>query len=290
LQLKFVPQPTPMQFTEVTFHHLTPELSDVLIAFLADAGFEGFEENENQLRAFIPSDDPNMSHVQRIADLYGLTFTTATIPAKNWNAEWEANFPPVLVDDFCIIRAPFHVSAANVAHEIVITPKMSFGTGHHATTYMMISQMRNIDFVNRAVLDFGTGTGVLAILASKLGASRVTAIDNDAWSIKNAQENFGANGISNINLVHADKPSGAGSFDVILANITRNVITANFPLITDQLRSPGVLLLSGLIEDDEQAISQVASQHFLELNSVLRKEKWICLEFRKRQENFTDNK
>jgi ribosomal protein L11 methyltransferase len=261
-----------------------------LIALLANAGFEGFEETENRLKAFIPSDDPDLSDVQRIADLYGLGFTTATIPAKNWNAEWESNFPPVVLDDFCIIRAPFHVSVPNVAHEIVITPKMSFGTGHHATTYMMISQMRNIDFVDRAVLDFGTGTGVLAILASKLGANPVTAIDNDAWSIENAQENFDVNGTSNISLKHSDNPSGTGSFDVILANITRNVISANFPLITDQLRSPGVLLLSGLMEDDEQAIYQLASQHFLELSSVLRKEKWICLEFRKTQENSTDNK
>jgi ribosomal protein L11 methyltransferase len=279
-----------MQFTEVTFHHLSPELSDVLIAFLAEAGFEGFEENENQLKAFIPSNHPDLSDVHRIAALYGVGFTTATIPAKNWNAEWESNFPPVVVDDFCIIRAPFHVSAPNVAHELVITPKMSFGTGHHATTYMMISQMRNIDFVNRAVLDFGTGTGVLAILSSKLGANPVTAIDNDAWSIENAQENFDANGTSNINLMLADNPSDTGSFDVILANITRNVITENFPSITGQLRSPGVLLVSGLMEDDEQAISQLASQHFLELNSVLRKEKWICLEFRKPQKNSRHNK
>src|SRR5205085_7037613 len=138
--------------------------------------------------------------------------------------EWEKNFERVIIDDFVAIRAPFHKPIQKVTHEIVITPKMSFGTGHHATTFMMIQQMQDVDFKNKKVLDFGTGTGILAILAEKLGATKITAIDNDEWSISNANENIKTNNCRNIQLLLSDSPMLSQKFDVILANINKSVI------------------------------------------------------------------
>ena len=185
----------------------------------------------------------------------------------------------IVIDDFVSIRADFHNPVAGVEHEIVITPKMSFGTGHHATTYMMVQQMREIDFEEKNVFDFGTGTGVLAILAEKLKAKEIIAVDNDEWSISNAAENIERNGGVAIRLEEANTIKGENQFDIILANINRNVIIENFPVMVDRLAPGGVLLLSGLLLEDEPAIVQCAKKTALLLTKRTTKDNWISLRF-----------
>ncbi|MEJ7767322.1 MAG: 50S ribosomal protein L11 methyltransferase, partial [Chitinophagaceae bacterium] len=171
-----------------------------LVALLSDIGFEGFQEDNKILLAYAAVDDFDQVMMESILKTYNLSYLQSVIKPKNWNEEWEAGFEPVIIHDFCAIRASFHSPVAGVSHEIIITPKMSFGTGHHATTYMMIEAMSVLNFTGMKVLDFGTGTGVLAILASKMGAAVIEAVDYDEWSIENGRENIVRNNCSNISL------------------------------------------------------------------------------------------
>ncbi|HEV2483139.1 MAG TPA: 50S ribosomal protein L11 methyltransferase [Puia sp.] len=183
----------------------TKDFQEVLIALLGEMGYEGFEQEEAQLHAFIPEAAFDEAAVRELLEAHGLRYTLQRIEERNWNEEWEKNFQPVVVDGFCAIRAHFHPRVPEVEHELIITPKMSFGTGHHATTYMMLQAMRSLDLRGKRVLDFGTGTGVLAILAERLGADVVVAIDNDDWSIENARENVVENGCTRIQVLKKDK-------------------------------------------------------------------------------------
>lgn len=262
---------------QITFTGIQPEQQDVLIAHLSEAGFEGFEQNDLELKAFITENDYDKRLLQEMAFKYQLSFDQQIIAAQNWNEVWESNFQPVIVDDFVAIRADFHEPIKNVEHEIVITPKMSFGTGHHATTYMMVQQMRGIDLRNKTVFDFGTGTGILAILAEKLGAKKIIAIDNDEWSINNAAENIQKNDCSRIVLQQADNAEMTGHFDIILANINKNVIVENFSSLVSQLNAKGTLLLSGLLKEDEADILEVTSKYPLILSGKTTNRGWISL-------------
>jgi ribosomal protein L11 methyltransferase len=267
------------QYIQIEFQNISAEQSELLIAQLSEIGFDGFEEEENKLKAFIPANDFIGTAVKEIAVSQNLSFTQTTIEETNWNAVWESNFQPVIVDDFVGIRADFHEPITGVEHEIVITPKMSFGTGHHATTYMMIQQMRDIDFTGKSVFDFGTGTGILAILAEKLGASKIFAVDYDEWSIENAAENLKRNSCSKFELKKADNAEGEEYYDIILANINKNVILDNFPALVKQMAPTGVLLLSGLLQTDETDISAAASKYSLKLEKTNMKNNWISLRF-----------
>src|SRR5665647_862284 len=205
-----------MNYLEFDFDIESPEQLEKLVALLAEQGFEGFEEEEDSLNAFIPEHNFNEDEFSRVIDMFvTVSYTKTIVENINWNKKWEEDFKPVLVDDFVAIRAGFHQPIKNVAHEIIITPKMSFGTGHHATTYLMIKQMQELDFIEKSVLDFGTGTGVLAILARKLGAEKVFAIDYDEWSITNAIENIEQNSCSNIRVQQLDAIPVAEKFDII---------------------------------------------------------------------------
>lgn len=265
---------------QITFPGLQPEQQDVLIAHLAEAGFEGFEQNDEELRAYIPAGLYDKALLQEMAFKYQLGYSEELIPEQNWNSVWESGFSPVIVDDFVAIRAGFHEPVAGVEHELVITPKMSFGTGHHATTSMMIRQMRSIDFTDKSVFDFGTGTGILAILSEKLGAAKVLAIDNDEWSITNAEENIKGNSCRKIQLANSDRPPGPDQFDIVLANINRNVILENFPALSGLLAPGCIVLLSGLLAADEENILRVTESHSLQLCARLEQNNWICLRFR----------
>lgn len=271
---------------QITFADLQPEQQDVLIAHLAEAGYEGFvqgdsfsDENDLSLKAFIPENKYDKELLQELAFKYQLDFSEQLIPEQNWNISWESNFQPVVVDEFVAIRAGFHEPVTGVEHEIIITPKMSFGTGHHATTSMMIRQMRNIDFTGKTVFDFGTGTGILAVLAEKLGAKEVFAIDNDDWSIDNAAENIEKNHCKKIKLLKADQLTGGGKYDIILANINKNVIMENFSALFAHLAPGGILLLSGLLATDEEDILQITAAHTLKLSAKNEQNNWICLRF-----------
>jgi len=182
----------------------------------------------------------------------------------------------VIVDDFVAVRADFHKPVAGVTHEIVVTPKMSFGTGHHATTLMMLQQMREVDFKDKRVLDFGTGTGLLAILAERLGAKKIIAIDNDDWSIENAKENIKNNGCSSIMLQKADSPQMDETFDIVLANINRNVIVGNFHFLTSQLAMGGTLLLSGILKEDGDVIFHKTDEYSLHIIQTSVRDNWLC--------------
>jgi ribosomal protein L11 methyltransferase len=250
---------------------------DILIAELSEMGFEGFEEERTMLKAFIPSDDFNEESFSRLMQNAGARFSTAVIEEQNWNAIWESGFEPVIVDDFCAVRADFHEPVKGVRHEIIITPKMSFGTGHHATTHMMIQQMEAIDFSNKTVFDFGTGTGVLAILAAQCGASSVVAIDNDEWSIENAAENIERNHSRNVCLIRDDKITNGSTYDIILANINRHVIVHQLKAMADTVAGQGIILLSGLLAEDEHQIHQLATTLGLSLRNKNEQHNWICL-------------
>jgi ribosomal protein L11 methyltransferase len=249
---------------------------EILISELSELGADGFEQTNTHLIAYFTEND-------FVEDLvYGFIkdypYTIQVIQEKNWNEEWESNFQPVIVDSFCAVRASFHERIRNVKHEIIITPKMSFGTGHHATTYMMLQQMQEIDFKDKTVFDFGTGTGVLAILAEKLEAASITAIDVDDWSMANAAENIAANQCRKIHLYKSSEIPQQ-EFDIILANINRNVIVQHFNEIVNTAKPGSSIMLSGLLTTDEEDIVKEAKTRNIRHIKQVNKNNWVCLLF-----------
>jgi ribosomal protein L11 methyltransferase len=257
----------------------TTEVKDILIAELSEKGFEGFEEQGNQLTAYIPEQNFDEKAVTSLTKIYGVSYTKEEIEQTNWNAIWESNFQPVLVDNFCGIRADFHESFdPQPQYEILITPKMSFGTGHHATTSSMIKLMQGIPFRGKNVFDFGTGTGILAILASKMGAARIDAIDIDSWSVENTKENVANNNASYVKVWQADTLKNIrDSYDVVLANINRNILLEFMTDMRRLLSRDGILLLSGILKEDETAILEAARRHGLVLETSIEKDNWMAM-------------
>ena len=264
------------RYFQVSFHQTLPEQKEILIALLTGVGFTGFEENGKALVACIPLSDFDESSFQEIVTGQ-FSYSSKIVEPKNWNEEWERSFSPVIVDDYCAIRASFHSPVSSVAHEIIITPKMSFGTGHHATTYLMIRLMKDLPFTNRTALDFGTGTGVLAILAEKLGASSITAIDNDNWSVENAKENIAANRCHRIQVLESSAPPSGAAYDIILANINKNVILAQMAAMEQHLKGGGVLIVSGLLMEDKNEIADKAATSNLTIVHSEYKDSWLAL-------------
>ena len=250
-----------------------------LIALLDEHNPTGFEQTDEKLLAYFEETGFEREAVLKLLESYPHQLTE--VEEKNWNAEWERDFQPVIVDDFVAVRAHFHQPATGVLHEIIITPKMSFGTGHHATTYMMMEQMRNLNFKSKVVFDFGTGTGILAILAEKLGAAKVTAIDIDEWSIENAHENIRRNDCFRIDVM-LSTTIPANMFDIILANINRNVILDYLPILAKALKPDASILFSGLLLADEEAIKQTTAENKLVLQSKGERQGWLSLLFAKR--------
>ena len=268
-----------MNYIQLHFDNLGSNEQEILIAQLADIGFEGFEQGPDYLNASIGENIYPDDKVIKLFEKTNQHFTKEIIPQQNWNDQWEKSFEPVLINDFCAIRADFHPPVTTAKHEIIITPKMSFGTGHHATTFQVIQCMKKINFTGRKVLDFGTGTGVLAILAEKLGAKEILAIDNDDWSIKNAVENIEKNRCSIINVRRTEGEFPQGNFDIILANINKHVILQNLPSFTKHLKQNGVLILSGLLRDDEEEIRKAAAQEHLTEIDFAEKSGWLACSF-----------
>jgi ribosomal protein L11 methyltransferase len=266
-------------YLEIEIEASTEELKGILIAGLTELGFEGYEEEMQSLKAYIAADQFNESDLKEFINDKSCTYKIVEIESKNWNEAWESSFEPVVVNDFCAIRASFHKPVPGVKHEIVITPKMSFGTGHHATTYMMLMSMEHIRFVDKQVFDFGTGTGVLAILAEKLGAAQVDAIDNDDWSIENATDNIAANHCKSIHLVKKDNLHGYAQYDIILANINRNIILQSLAQMKMHLKEGGNIFLSGLLNADFADVHELALSVHLNLNNMVERHNWICLHY-----------
>ena len=269
-----------MEYIKIIFSDLVQDQKDRLIALLAEAGMDGFEEGHSYLVAYREAWVFNEKEIMDIATSLALPFEKEIIPETNWNTEWEKNFEPVQVEEFCIIRAEFHLPVKDVVHDIIITPKMSFGTGHHATTYMMIQWMREIDCRNKSVLDFGTGTGILAILAEKLRAQKVLAIDSDQWSIENAAENIMINNCSVIQLQKSDFVDFNEKFDIILANINKNVLIKGMLQLRQHLEKGGVLVISGLLIGDREDIIEEADRNSLVFSGESQKDGWISIQLK----------
>ena len=253
-----------MNYTELTVSTPDTAQAEIVIAALCDFPFDSFEEADGALKAYIREDDWRTVRPEVEACLAdgGWAHTCATIPATNWNAVWESNFEPITVDGRCAIRAPFHAPYPDYEYEIVIMPKMSFGTGHHATTGLMVSALLTMDVAGREGLDMGSGTGILAILAAKRGASHVDAIDIDEWAYENGTENVAANGVADrVRPMQGDASLlGTDRYDFVLANINRNILLADMGRYAGALRHGGTLVMSGILEADIPAIEAEASR------------------------------
>jgi ribosomal protein L11 methyltransferase len=258
-------------------------VKDIMIAELADLGFDGFEETETGLFSYIDSarfDGEVTVGLEDLVSRHGAAYTSYAIDKQNWNALWESNFEPVLVDDFVGVRANFHPPFnGQVAHDIIITPKMSFGTGHHGTTYSVMQLMRGIDFTNKSVFDFGTGTGLLSILAHKLGAGYILAVDNDDWCIENASENIVVNNTQSIEIHKVDNAKLNKKFNIIIANINKNIILDNLAFLAEAALPDGVVLLSGLLVEDEPEIEAACVALGWKHQATRTRNNWIALHY-----------
>ena len=269
-----------MDYIEVSVPNADKEVMDILVAELAAIGFDGFENDDTFLKAYIGSEQFEEEALNDVLTSYNVTAQIHTIQQQNWNAEWESNFEPVSVEGFCTIRADFHEPDSSVEHDIIITPKMSFGTGHHATTQLMILQMKDMDFAGKAVLDFGTGTGVLAILAKRLGAARTEAIDTDEWSYGNTIENIERNGVAGIDVKKGSLEVVAGAkYDIILANINRHILLQYMHEMQEMLKDGGMVLMSGILDEDRSIIVQQAEMSGLKEANQMIQENWISVLF-----------
>lgn len=264
------------------------EANEVMIALLADLGCDSFVENEEGVWAYIPQKD---FRKEDFDDLlvnntmpYSFTMDYQLMEDKDWNAEWEANYSSVIVDNCCLIRAPFHESVPNMLYEIIIEPKMAFGTAHHSTTSQIISYLLEEDCCDKKILDMGTGTGVLAILAALKGAKHITAIDNDEWAYNNCIENVEKNNIHIIETILGDAKSIKDvDYDIVIANINRNILLQDMATYAKVMTDNGVLFLSGFYkEPDLDILLQEAKKYQLEITSYKEKNGWVATRLEKR--------
>ena len=278
-----------MDYIEVTIN-LTPRMpwSDILIAELADLGFESFVETATGIQAYAPESIGNVAAILQQTSLAAanevtVETTTAVIAHQNWNAQWEADFEPVIVDDRLAILAPFHdESAFQNQHKIIIQPQMSFGTGHHQATFLMSQFLMDLEPVPQHILDMGTGTGVLAILAEKRGCSDIVAVDIESWSVENTKENAVRNQCSHIKALEGDVDCLTGmKFDMILANINKNILKAHLPAYAELLEENGLLYLSGFFFSDVTELTAEAAKSNFTVLEVREKETWAAIKLQK---------
>ncbi len=272
-----------MDYLQIHFEETNQTQNEMLIAQLSNIGFDGFEESNDFLDAYIPYTNFDQNLFDSIIDINVLKYTKLTIKEQNWNEKWESDFEPVEVykpgssKPFVYIRADFHPSKNTFEYDIEVTPKMSFGTGHHATTYLMIAQMGELDFNDKTVIDFGTGTGVLAILAEKMGASSILALDCDDWSINNAKENFEVNHCNLVTLLKAETIPTGNKADIILANINLNIITENINAILEATKTGTKILFSGIMLHNESQIIQMLKNSNVKISDIIRRENWLAI-------------
>jgi ribosomal protein L11 methyltransferase len=273
-----------MEYLELTITGFDAEQADLLTAALMELGYDSFSEEEGVYRAYVPAE---LYHEQKLSGLLetlfegrGVRFTATRLEEKNWNEEWEKNYEPVLIGERCLVRAPFHPPVPGIGYDLVIEPKMSFGTAHHETTSLMIGWMLDEPVTGKHLLDMGCGTGVLAILAAKMGAKEVRAIDSDPWAFENAEENCGRNNVPQVHVIHGDEGAiPSGPFDVILANINRNILLAQIPTYARVIRAGGCLYMSGFYGEDLAAIREKAHEYGFLFESSRSKNKWMAAKF-----------
>jgi len=276
-----------MEYTEIDIR-LNPVVpfADILVARFNEIDFESYIEDENGVKAYVQThllDENTVKEIiNEVAKLCNLSFSISKVKQENWNKNWENNFKPVHINDKCVIRAHFHNTFPDLEHEIIITPKMSFGTGHHETTFLVMNEMFAMDFKDKTVLDMGSGTGVLAILAAKLGATSLSGIDFDQWAYENAVENAQINAISTISFLHGDANLiGDAKFDIILANINRNIILQDISIYVNAMNNNSEIIFSGFLIDDVPLILEKSEQLGLNLVVSKHKNKWQMLHLKK---------
>jgi ribosomal protein L11 methyltransferase len=260
-----------------------PDYAEILMAEIAEAGFDTFLETDSGFEAYVEMEKYDREQLEHIKEKYStqtpIVFSQDQIQKRNWNEEWEKSYNPILVENKCLIRADFHQSDKKYPYELIITPKMSFGTGHHQTTYLMIKNQMEIDHRGKRVMDAGCGTAILSIMASKLGAREVEAFDIDEWSVSNGKENIETNGCVNIRQQQGKlaELNIMGTFDIILANINKNVLLEEIQLYSKYLVPNGILILSGFyVEDIVDLLEEASKRNLHELRRDER-ENWAAL-------------
>ena len=273
-----------MNYTELQLT-FSADYTDIFMAELGALGFESFVETDEGLSAYISEPDFDETAVQSVIDKYAnqtaIAYQINSLEKKNWNEEWERNYQPIDVQDRIRVRASFHEPDAGFQYDIVINPKMSFGTGHHETTAMMLEHQLSVDAAGKTVLDVGSGTGILAILSALQGAERVVAFDIEEWAIENARENAELNGCSQIDVfqgtIHDVNPTER--FDIVLANINRNVLLEDIPVYVRLMKPESTLLVSGFYEQDALDIEEKGLAEGLTKTGQLSQNKWVSLRF-----------
>jgi ribosomal protein L11 methyltransferase len=273
-----------MEYLELTLEIIPREpWSEILVAELADLGFESFVDTENGIQAYSPDANMNVEEILSKTSLAQgdarYSFEVAIIPHQNWNAMWEADFTPVEISPKLVILAPFHDRNAYAGRSaIIIQPQMSFGTGHHQTTWLMSNYLLDMEDMPEKVLDMGTGTGVLAILVEQLGARDILAVDIEPWSVENTAENAERNGCTRIRTLTGDiNVIGNEKFGLILANINKNVLKNHLPSYASLIAAGGTLLLSGFFMSDVAELAQFADTHGFNCVEIREKETWAAL-------------
>ncbi|MBP8792434.1 MAG: 50S ribosomal protein L11 methyltransferase [Lutibacter sp.] len=265
--------------------HPKEPATDILVAELGEVGFESFVETEDGMIAYIQQTDWNENVLDDIFILdsgeFSISYEMEVIEQTNWNSEWEKNFNPIQVDDLVSIRAPFHENP-NLKYDIVIEPKMSFGTGHHETTHMMVQHLLELDLTNKKTLDMGCGTGILAIFAEMKGAKPIDAIDIDNWCYQNSIENVERNNCSNISVFEGEASLLVNKkYDVIIANINRNILLNDMHAYMNCLNENGTLLLSGFYKEDIEIIDAEVSKYNCKLDKTIERNNWVALKYQK---------
>ena len=273
-----------MKTIEYTFTAPTSDIQhDMLVTMLADLGFDSFMDDDLGMKAYCTEDNRNDQAVEELLQMEAFKgihlLCTEEMPDKDWNEVWEASYQPVIINERCRVRAPFHESDLNFEFDLVIEPKMSFGTANHETTSQIIQLMLESDIKDKDVLDMGSGTAVLAILAKKLGAGRTVAIDNDEWAYRNAFTNCQLNGVNDIEIVLGDASAIQGSFDIVLANINRNILLRDMPQYVESMRPMGHIFFSGFYTEDLESIKAEAERQGLSYLRHLSKNNWVAAEF-----------
>ncbi len=274
-----------MEYVKIVCFSITKNQQEILTALLSEQAYIGFEETDNSLICYIEKENYNQQTLNAIVHAMHIEYTETIVPEENWNTSWERNFEPILVDNKVCIRANFHAPNTDVLHELIITPKMSFGTGHHATTRLMIQYMLEDTFVNKTVFDFGTGTGVLAIFAEKLDAKHVLCCDYDDWCIENTQENIEANQCKNTEIIKGSIETLTQKVDTIIANINLKINIACLQHYFQHLHTDGSVYISGFYYSDILELEDACKSNHITIVSKKVEDTWMALHLQKNTTN-----